>query len=52
MMQKFSEYAPGFTGPITPAESVTQMLAVIESKSVEKGDGGAFLSHHGNKEWL
>lgn len=52
MGAKFAQYAPDFKGPITPEESIKAMMSVIEGASIEKGDGGAFLSHHGNKHWL
>jgi len=48
---KFAQYAPSFTGPITADESIKAMLSVIGNATAEK-DGGAFLSHHGNKQWL
>jgi hypothetical protein len=49
---KFAAYAPHFKGPITPQESVEHVRRVIEMKSVEAGDGGTFVSHFGNKQWL
>lgn len=52
MPMKFAKYAPHFTGPITPAESVEKCLDVLEKTSVENGDSGAFVSHLGNKQWL
>ncbi|RYP50201.1 hypothetical protein DL768_004222 [Monosporascus sp. mg162] len=52
MVAKFAEVAPHFKGPITPEESVRSVLAVIENASVENGDGGSFVSHFGNKQWL
>ncbi|RWA05542.1 hypothetical protein EKO27_g9556 [Xylaria grammica] len=52
MLAKFGEYAPGFKGPITPTESVKAVLSVVENASIAKGDGGRFLSHFGNKQWL
>ncbi|KAK5654588.1 hypothetical protein OQA88_7217 [Cercophora sp. LCS_1] len=52
MVQKFAAYAPHFKGPITPEESVAAVRSVIENASVEKGNGGEFLSHLGNKQWL
>ena len=52
MMARFAGYAPHFKGPITPTESVEHVMGVIDKASVEKGDGGAFLSHFGNKQWL
>ena len=52
MMARFAGYAPHFKGPFTPTESVEHVLSVIDKASVEKGDGGAFLSHFGNKQWL
>ena len=47
----FQEYAPHFTGPISPSESVDMCLKVIESARVET-HGGGFVSHFGNKQWL
>jgi hypothetical protein len=52
MLARFVEYAPHFKGPITPEQSVTAMKSVIANASVEKGNGGDFLSHLGNKQWL
>jgi NAD(P)-dependent dehydrogenase (short-subunit alcohol dehydrogenase family) len=52
LILKFLEYAPHFRGPITPEESVKLCLEVIRSKSVENGDGGAFVSQFGNQQWL
>lgn len=52
MILKFLEYAPHFRGPITPEESVKLCIEVIGSKSVENGDGGAFVSQFGNQQWL
>lgn len=52
MVAKFAIAAPHFKGPISPEESVTKVLAVIDNASVERGDGGSFVSHFGNKEWL
>lgn len=50
LMAKFQQYAPHFTGPASPPEAVSNVLKVIENSTME--DAGAFLSHHGNKEWL
>ncbi|OIW26876.1 NAD(P)-binding protein [Coniochaeta ligniaria NRRL 30616] len=52
LVAKFLEYAPHFKGPITPEQSVTAVRKVIAEASVEKGNGGAFLSHLGNKQWF
>ncbi|KAF7552728.1 hypothetical protein G7Z17_g4117 [Cylindrodendrum hubeiense] len=52
MIAQFSEYAPGWKGPTTPESSVKDVLSVIRSKSVEAGDGGSFVSHLGNQQWL
>jgi len=49
---KFAKYAPHFRGPITPEESVKAVMNVVANASIEKGDGGAFVSHFGNKQWL
>ncbi|KAJ5374605.1 Short-chain dehydrogenase/reductase SDR [Penicillium concentricum] len=52
LVGKFVEYAPHFKRPLTPEESVTAVLSVIDKSSVANGDGGAFISHLGNKQWL
>jgi NAD(P)-dependent dehydrogenase (short-subunit alcohol dehydrogenase family) len=52
MMQTFQKYAPYWKGPSTPEEAVKAVISVWEKCSIEKGDGGAFLSHHGDKNWL
>ncbi|KAK8073098.1 short chain dehydrogenase [Apiospora saccharicola] len=51
MMKKFAEYAPHWTGPITPEESVRAVRSVWEKATVEE-NGGDFISHYGNKQWL
>jgi len=51
MLASFQIYSPGFAGPISPAESVTKVMKVVEGAMVEK-DGGSFISHNGNKHWL
>lgn len=52
MLAKFKTYQPDFAGPDTPEASVQSVLSVIENSSVEKGDGGAYLSHFGTKKWI
>ncbi|KAM0287330.1 hypothetical protein ACHAO9_007734 [Fusarium lateritium] len=52
MVAAFQVYAPHFTGPISPEESVTAVLSVINKASIEAGSGGSFVSHFGNKQWL
>jgi hypothetical protein len=52
MFQKFQKYSPTFKGPNTPQDAIKAVLSVVESCSVENGDGGAFLSHFGNKQWI
>lgn len=49
---KFLAYAPGNKGHLTPEEAVKDVLKVAENASLANGDGGAFLSHFGNKQWL
>jgi NAD(P)-dependent dehydrogenase (short-subunit alcohol dehydrogenase family) len=49
---KFAAYAPHFTAPITPEESVKAVLEVMKNLSLENGNAGAFVSHYGNKQWL
>lgn len=52
MMTQFADYAPGFKGPITPQESVEQILRVVDNATIERGDSGSFVSHLGTKRWL
>ena len=49
---KFAAYAPHLKGAILPDESVDRMLKLLANASIEKGDGGSFISHLGNKQWL
>ena len=49
---KFQSYAPHFTGQTTPDLAIKDVLSVIDNASVSSGDGGAFVSHFGNKQWL
>lgn len=50
--EKFEAYAPGNKGMLEPAEAVKDVLRVAESATLANGDGGAYLSHFGNKQWL
>ncbi|KAI0127359.1 hypothetical protein BJ170DRAFT_625098 [Xylariales sp. AK1849] len=52
MVAGFQAYAPNWTGPITPEASVKAVVSVIEKANVEAGDGGSFVSHFGNKQWI
>jgi hypothetical protein len=52
MVAKFAEYAPDWKGAITPEVSVKAVMSVINNASIENGDGGSFISHWGNKQWL
>ncbi|KAI0121946.1 NAD(P)-binding protein [Daldinia grandis] len=52
MFSKFAKYAPHFKGPMTPEESVKLVLGVLNNASLERGDGGSFISHLGNRQWL
>jgi hypothetical protein len=49
---KFAAYAPHFKGADTSADSVSAVLKVLEEKSLANGDGGAFVSHFGTKQWI
>lgn len=50
--KKFAAYAPHFIRMLTTEESVGSILKVIDQKSVADGDGGSFISHLGNQQWL
>ncbi|KFA70818.1 hypothetical protein S40288_09711 [Stachybotrys chartarum IBT 40288] len=52
MLKAFQAYAPDWKGAISVDESATAVLSVIHNASIEKGSGGAFVSHWGNKQWL
>jgi hypothetical protein len=52
MAGKFAAYAPHFTGGSKPEDAVSDVLKVVEKSSLANGDGGAYLSHLGNKQWL
>ncbi|KAM5343335.1 hypothetical protein ACJ41O_014301 [Fusarium nematophilum] len=52
MLKQFAAYAPDFKGPVTPESSVKDVLSVIRNSSLEAGNGGSFVSHFGNKQWL
>lgn len=52
MFGKFKAYAPHFTGRDTPESAVKAVISVFEKASVASGDGGSFVSHLGNKQWL
>lgn len=49
---KFAAYAPNFKAAESPAESAKAVLGVLEKASLANGDGGAFVSHLGSKQWL
>ncbi|KAF7188864.1 putative oxidoreductase [Pseudocercospora fuligena] len=51
MGAKFAAYAPDFKGMISVQESVEAQMQVIDKATVETY-GGAFVSHHGDKNWL
>ena len=52
MVGKFAAYAPHFKGPMTPQESVSTLLKLFEKSSIGNGDGGAFISHLGTRQWI
>jgi hypothetical protein len=51
MFEKFLKLDPNFSGPLTSQASVEMVMQVIDGATVEK-DGGSFVSHHGDKNWL
>ena len=51
LVVELKRYAPHWDGvPLTPAQSVSVMMGVIERVGPE--DSGAFLSHLGTRKWL
>ena len=51
-LQGLRQMMPGWSGPLQPLESAEMCVKVIHDSSLEKGSGGSFVSHHGNKEWM
>ncbi|KAF7588751.1 hypothetical protein BBP40_005247 [Aspergillus hancockii] len=49
---KFSEYAPHFKGASTVDATTNDVTSVMNKASVKNGDGGSFVSHYGNQQWL
>jgi hypothetical protein len=52
MFHSFAEYAPHFKGASTTEAAVKDILSVMNRASVDNGDGGSFVSHYGNQQWL
>lgn len=52
MFEKFKQYAPHFEGEAQPESAARDVLSVIEKSSLANGDGGAYISHLGTKQWL
>ncbi|KAI1614026.1 hypothetical protein EDD36DRAFT_495149 [Exophiala viscosa] len=52
VLQGFRQMVPGWSGPLQPLESAEMCVKVIHDFSLENGNGGSFVSHYGNKEWL
>lgn len=53
MIGKFQKHAPEFKGPAQPQDNVRKVVKVWEDANLEKGDGGAFVSHTGVPgKWL
>ncbi|KAI1192841.1 NAD(P)-binding protein [Nemania serpens] len=52
LVGKFQQYQPNFQGPVPTEVAIKDVIRTWESASIEKGDGGAFVSHLGNKQWL
>ncbi len=48
----FAKYSTDFKGPAPPAEAARDVMNVVYAASLEKGDGGSFVSHFGNKRWM
>jgi NAD(P)-dependent dehydrogenase (short-subunit alcohol dehydrogenase family) len=50
-IQGFRRMVPSWSGPLTPLESAKACVKVIHDFTAEK-DGGSFVSHYGNQQWL
>ncbi|KAK8127545.1 hypothetical protein PG984_008653 [Apiospora sp. TS-2023a] len=51
-MGTVATYAPDFKGPSSPEDAVRQVKATWEKATIDSGFGGAFVSHHGDKNWI
>ncbi|KAL1853627.1 hypothetical protein Daus18300_011750 [Diaporthe australafricana] len=51
MMASMKTYAPHFSGPITPDQSVAMVLDVVGKATLED-NGGKMVSHLGTTRWL
>ncbi|KAK8001894.1 short chain dehydrogenase [Apiospora marii] len=51
-MGTVATYAPDFKGPSSPEDAVRQVKATWEKATIGSGFGGAFVSHHGDKNWI
>ncbi|RII10869.1 hypothetical protein CUC08_Gglean006870 [Alternaria sp. MG1] len=51
-MGKISIYAPDFKGATPVEDAIPIIRSTWEKASIEDGYGGAFVSHHGTKQWL
>lgn len=49
---QMQKHSADFKGPIQPDESVSRMLGILDNASNANGDGGSFVSHLGNKQWV
>lgn len=52
LVSKLQAYAPHFAGKSELESAVKAVISVIEKSSVPAGDGGSYISHFGNKQWL
>lgn len=52
MIIKFAAYAPNFQGPVRSEESFRVTTNVAGNANVDRGDGGAFVNHCGDRQWL
>lgn len=51
MMTTMKNYAPHWEGPISPEESASKVLEVVDNATIE-ANGGLMASHLGTKRWL
>lgn len=51
MLREFQKAEPNLKGEIAKEDSVRDQIDVIQNK-LDMSLSGAFVSHHGNSEWL
>jgi len=52
LVEKFKAYTPNLTPPNSPEGAADGIMKLVYQSSLEKGNGGSFISHNGTQNWL